>query len=172
MAMSRERKEKELVNYKKDFEENETVVVAQYSGLTVAQMTDLRSRLRDAGAGFKVTKNSLAKRAAQGTRFEGIVDMFKGPVGIATSQDPVAAAKIAQEYTKENDKFIIIGGAYGEKVLDQKGVEALAKMPSLDEVRSTIVALINSPASKIAGALKTPGSKIAGAVKAIEEKAE
>ena len=172
MAMSRQKKETELEAYKARFEEVETVVVTHYSGLTVSQMTDLRAKLREQGASFKVTKNSLVKRALQGSRFEGIADMFTGPVGIATSQDPVAAAKVVQEYTKDNDKLIIMGGAYGEKVLDPKGVEALAKMPSIDEVRATIVMLINSPASKLAGAVKAPAGKVAGAVKAIAEKAE
>jgi large subunit ribosomal protein L10 len=172
MAMSRQKKEVELEAYKARFEENETIIVTQYSGLSVSQMTDLRARLRESGASFKVTKNSLAQRALEGTRFEGIKDLFKGPVGIATSQDPVAAAKVAYEYSKENEKLVLIGGAYGERVLDPQGVEALAKMPSIDEVRATIVMLINSPASKLAGAIKAPAGKIAGAVKTISEKAE
>lgn len=173
MAMSREKKESELKVYTDGFNgDMETMVVAQYSGMTVAQMSDLRSRLREAGANFKVTKNSLVKRALKGTRFEGASDLFAGPVGMATSQDPVAAAKVMQDFTKDNDKLIIMGGAYGEKILDPKGVEALAKMPSLDEVRATIAALIMSPASKLAGAVKAPAGKVAGAVKTISEKAE
>lgn len=173
MAMSRAKKQTELEAYKQGFEgDMETMVVAQYSGMSVAQLTDYRAKLREAGASFKVTKNSLVKRALKGTRFEGTADLFTGPVGIAVSSDPVAAAKISYEYAKENDKLVIMGGAYGEQVLDAKGVEALSKMPSLDEVRATIVMLINSPASKLAGALNAPGGKIAGAVKTISEKVE
>ena len=172
MAMSRAQKEQELEVLKQSFEENETVIVTHYSGLTVSQITYLRGRLREVGGKFKVTKNSLAKRAVVGTKFEGIGDLFTGPVGIATSTDPVAAAKATQAYAKENDKLVIVGGALGEKVLDAKAVEALSKMPGLDEVRATIVMLINSPARNIAGALKGPGGKLAGAVKTIGEKAE
>lgn len=173
MAMSRAKKEQELEAYKKGFEEGtETIVVAQYSGMTVSELTEFRGKLREAGATFKVTKNSLVKRALEGTRFEGTKDLFSGPVGMAISNDPVAPAKVAQAYAKENDKLIIMGGAMGETILDAKGVEALAKMPSLDEVRSTIVMLINSPARNIAGVLKGPAGKVAGAVKAIGEKAE
>ncbi len=172
MAMSRERKAKELVVYKKDFEENETVVIAQYSGLTVAQLSDFRSRLREVGASFKVTKNTLAKRAAEGTNTAGIADLFKGPVGIATSQDPVAAAKITYEYAKENDKLIIMGGNMGATILDQAGVEALAKMPSLDELRSKIVGILVTPQQRIATLCQAPAAQLARVMSAKAEKGE
>ncbi len=172
MGMSREQKEVEIKNLNERFETNETMVVTHYSGLTVHELEELRGDLRKEGATFKVTKNSLAKIAIKGTKFEGAAGLFSGPVGIATSEDPVAAAKIAHKFAKNNDKLIILGGAFGEKVLDVKGIEALAKMPSLDEVRATIAGLIMAPASNIASVVAAPGSKVAGAVKAVGEKAQ
>lgn len=172
MGMSREQKEVEIKNLNERFSNDETMVVTHYSGLTVSELEALRGDLRKEGATFKVTKNSLAKIAIKGTKFEGASDLFSGPVGIATSEDPVAAAKVAHKFAKDNDKLIILGGAFGEKVLDVQGIEALAKMPSLDEVRATIAGLIMAPASNIASAIAAPGSKVAGAVKAAGEKAQ
>lgn len=172
MGMSRAKKKDEIQQLNERFSNNETMVVTHYSGLTVAELSELRGALREQGASFKVTKNTLAKIAIKGTKFEGAADLFSGPVGIATSEDPVAAAKVAHKFAKENDKLIILGGAYGEKILDIKGVEALAKMPSLDEVRATIAGLIMAPASNIASAIAAPGSKVAGAVKAAGEQAQ
>ncbi len=172
MGMSRAEKEDEIKALNERFANDELVVVAHYSGLTVAELSDLRSQLREEGATFKVTKNSLAKLAVKGTQFEKIEGLFSGPTGVATSQDPVAAAKVAHKYAKDNDKLIILGGALGEEVLDAKGIEALAKMPGLDELRATIAAMIMAPANNIAGAVKAPGGKVAGAVKAVAEKAE
>ena len=172
MGMSREQKEVEIKNLNERFSNNETMVVTHYSGLSVGELESLRNDLRKEGAAFKVTKNSLARIAIKGTKFEGAADLFTGPVGIATSEDPVAAAKVAHKFAKDNNKLIILGGAFGEKVLDVKGIEALAKMPSLDEVRATIAGLIMAPASKIASAISAPGSKVAGAVKAAGEKAQ
>ncbi len=172
MGMSREQKEVEIKNLNERFSNDETMVVTHYSGLTVSELEALRGDLRKEGATFKVTKNSLAKIAIKGTKFEGASDLFSGPVGIATSEDPVAAAKVAHKFSKDNDKLIILGGAFGEKVLDVQGIEALAKMPSLDEVRATIAGLIMAPASNIASVVAAPGSKVAGAVKAAGEKAQ
>ena len=172
MGMSRTQKEAEVTALNERFANDEVVVVTHYDGLTVQELQALRADLRKEGASFKVTKNSLAKIAIKGTKFEAIGDMFAGPVGIATSEDPVAAAKVTQKFAKDNDKLKILGGAYGESVLDAKGIEALAKMPSLDEVRATIAGLIMAPASNLAGAVKAPAGKVAGAVKAAGEKAE
>lgn len=172
MGMSRAQKEAEVQALNERFANDEVVVVTHYSGLTVAKMQELRAELRKEGASFKVTKNSLAKLAVKGTKFEALGDMFTGPTGVASSVDPVAAAKIIHKFAKDNEKLVILGGAYGETVLDVKGIEALAKMPSLDEVRATIAGLIMAPASNLAGALKAPGGKVAGAVKAAGEKAE
>lgn len=170
--MDRNQKTAEVEALKQRLDDCETIVVAQYSGLTVAEMTDLRAKLRAAGANsFKVTKNSLMKIALQGSRFEEISDMFTGPVGIATSQDVVAAAKVAQEYAKGNSKFVIVGGAMGATVLDPKGVEALAKMPSLDELRGTLVGLLQAPATKVARVLQAPAQNMVGVTKAYGETA-
>ncbi len=169
--MNREQKATEIENLKQRIENSETVVVAQYSGLTVAEMTELRSKLREAGAdGFKVTKNTLMKLALDGSNFEGISELFQGPVGIATSQDPVAAAKAVYEFAKDNEKLIIMGGAMGATVLDKAGVEALAKMPSLDELRGKIVGILQTPAQNIARVLQAPAQNMVGVTKAYGEK--
>lgn len=172
MGMSRAQKEAEIQELKERFDGDELVVVTHYSGLTVKQLTDLRGELRKEGASFKVTKNTLAKIALKGTKFEGIGNMLTGPTGVATSKDAVAAARVAHKYAKANDRLVILGGALGSQILDAKGVEALAKMPSLDELRATIVTLIMSPARNLAGALNAPGGNIAGAIKTIADKAE
>ena len=147
-----------------------SVVVCHYKGLTVAEITDFRSKLRELGGSFKVAKNTLAKRALKGTDYEGLEDLFAGPTGIAVSQDPVAAAKVAHEFAKENDKLIILGGGLGADVLDKAGVEALAKLPSLDELRSKLVGLFQAPATKIARVLQAPAQQVVGVTKAYGEK--
>lgn len=172
MGMSRAQKEDEIKALNERFSNEELVVVAHYSGLTVSEISDFRAQLREQGATFKVTKNSLAKIAIKGTKFEELEGLFSGPTGVATSQDPVAAAKVAHKYAKENEKLIILGGALGAEILDTKEIEALAKMPGLDELRATIATLIMSPARNLAGALDAPGGKVAGAVKAVADKAE
>jgi large subunit ribosomal protein L10 len=170
MGMNRAEKEQEIKDLNDRFENSEVVVVAHYSGLTVAQMDDYRSKLREAGATFKVTKNSLTKRALKGTRYEQIGDMFAGPTGVATSQDPVAAAKITHEFAKENDKLIILGGAMGEVLLSQEAVAQLASLPSLDELRSKIVGLLVAPATQVARVLQAPAQAMVGVTKAYSEK--
>src|SRR6201990_2053967 len=129
-------------------------VVAHYSGMTVAQMSDLRSRMNAAGASFRVAKNRLAVRALKGTPVEGIAHLFKGPTGIAVSSDPIAASKVAAAYAKDNDKLVILGGSVGATALDAVGGKALATLPSLDELRGKIVGLLVAPATKIAGILQ------------------
>ena len=147
-----------------------SVVVAHYSGLTVAEMSDLRARMRQAGAAFKVAKNRLVVRALAGTAAEPIAHLFKGPTGIAISQDPVAASKVAVGFAKENDKLVILGGVVGETALDVAGVKALAELPSLDELRGKIVGLIQAPATKIAGVLAAPAGQLARVVGAYSTK--
>jgi large subunit ribosomal protein L10 len=137
------------------------VVVTHYSGLTVAEMTDLRVKMRKAGASFKVTKNRLTKLALQGTAYEGIADLFTGPTAIATSADPVAAAKVAAEFAKTNDKLKILGGSLGGNRLDVDGVKALATLPSLDELRAKLLGMISTPATRIAGVLQAPAGQLA-----------
>ena len=137
------------------------VVVTQQSGLTVAEVTELRRRMRAAGAGFKVTKNRLARLAIAGTKFESLGSMLKGPTAIAMSKDPVAAAKVAVDYANQNDKLQIVGGALGEKLLDKEGVKALARLPSLDELRGKLVGMLQTPAARIVGVLQAPGGQLA-----------
>ena len=151
--MRKEQKEQVVQDLKKLFEENELMVVTHNEGLTDAEITELRTQLRESGAGLKVTKNTLAKIAAKGTKFEGMVDILTGPSAIAFSNDPVAAAKIAVKFAKNNDKFIVIGGANAEGVLDLDAVNAIALLPSMDEARAMIVGMISTPASRIARCL-------------------
>jgi len=142
------------------------VVVTHQTGLTVAESSDLRGRMREAGAGFKVTKNRLTKIALQGTKYEDISDLFTGPTAMGTSADPVAAAKVLVNFAKENDKLTVIGGSLDGKVLDKAGVEALAKLPSLDELRAKLVGLLNAPATQVARVTKAPAAKLARVIQA------
>ena len=146
------------------------VVVARNLGLTVGQSTDLRTKMRDAGASFKVTKNNLAKLAIQGTAYAGIASMLTGPTGFATSVDPVAAAKVAVDFAKTTDKFEIVGGAMGDTVLDADGIKALATLPSLDELRAKIVGLVQAPATKLVQIVQAPAGQLARVLAAYAEK--
>jgi large subunit ribosomal protein L10 len=152
------------------FAESGSVVVAHYSGMTVAQMGDLRSRARAVGASFKVAKNRLAVRALKGTAIEGISHLFKGPTGIAFSKDPVAASKVIAAYAKENDKLVILGGSVGAQALDVNGVKALAELPSLDALRGKLLGLILAPATKIAGVVQAPAGQLARVIGAYSKK--
>ena len=152
------------------FSDAGSVVVAHYTGLTVAELSDLRSRMRAAGASFRVAKNRLAVRALQGTAIEGISDLFKGPTGIAISKDPVSAAKVSAAYAKDNAKLVILGGSVGTTTLDANGVKALATLPSLDELRGKIVGLLVAPATKIAGVVAAPAGQLARVIGAYSTK--
>jgi large subunit ribosomal protein L10 len=143
------------------FNEVGVVVVTRNLGLTVAQSTALRLKMRDAGATYKVTKNSLAKIAAKDTQYASISDMLTGPVALATSIDPVAAAKVVVDFAKTNDKLEIVGGAMGDTALDVNGVKALAELPSLDQLRATIVGLIQAPATKLVQIVQAPAGQLA-----------
>lgn len=147
------------------------VVVAHYSGLTVAEMSDLRSRMRAAGASFRVAKNRLAKRALEGTPAAGISDLFTGPTGIGYSADPVAAPKVLVTYAKQNEKLVILGGVAVGAVLDAGGVRALAELPSLDQLRGRIIGLLQAPATRIAGVLQAPAGQLARVFLAYAKKA-
>ena len=146
------------------------VVVTHYSGLTVAEMTDLRGKMRAAGANFKVTKNRLTKLALVGTEFESIADLFVGPTAIAVSRDPVAAAKVVADYAKTNDKLKILGGSLGSLRLDVNGVKALATLPSLDELRAKLLGMLSTPATRIAGVLQAPAGQLARVLRAKADK--
>jgi large subunit ribosomal protein L10 len=171
MGMNRAQKETEIQELNERFANDELVVLTHYSGLTVKEIGDLRAQLRAEGASFKVTKNTLAKIALKGTKFEGIGDLFAGPTGVASSQDPVAAAKIAHKFAKDNKKLIIVGGALGEKVLSVEDVQQLASLPSLDELRSKLVGLLVAAPTKLAGILQAPARDLVGVTKAYGEKA-
>lgn len=146
------------------------VVVTHYLGLSVAETEDLRGRLRKEGAAFKVVKNRLAQKALGGAG-DAAHALFKGPVAIAYGPDPVSAAKAATAFAKDNDKLVIIGALMGQEVLDAKSVQALAKLPSLDELRAKIVGLVQAPATKIAGVLQAPAGQLARVVGAYAAKA-
>lgn len=159
--MDRAQKQEAIEALKGVFADSGAVVVTHYMGLTVAEMTDLRGKLREQGAQLKVVKNTLAQKALDGSVGEAGDALFKGPVAIAFAPDPVSAAKVATQYAKENDKFTVIGGLMGQQVLDQKGVSALATLPSLDQLRGKIIGLIQAPATKIAGVLQAPAGQLA-----------
>lgn len=159
--MKRAEKEELVTHLQGVFSNAGVVVVAHYSGLTVAQMTVLRSRMSEAGGNVKVTKNRLAKLALDGTPVAGIADHFTGPTAIAYSDDPVAAPRIAAAFAKDNEQFVILGGAMGETLLDVDGVKALAELPSLDELRGKLVGMISTPATRIAGVLQAPAGQLA-----------
>ncbi len=150
------------------------VVVTQQQGLTVGEANELRRKMRAAGATYRVTKNRLVRIALEDTPYSELADLFSGPIGIAYSADPVAAAKVVVDYAKGNDKLIVLGGGLGEDTLDASGVKALASLPSLDELRAKIVGLLQAPATKVAGVLQAPGGQLArvlGAYAATEEAA-
>ena len=152
------------------FKSTKVVVVAHYSGLTVPQMQTLRRQMKQAGASVKVAKTRLAKIALEGSEVASIAPLMKGPTLIAFSGDPVAAPKVAVDFAKTNERFIILGGAMGTTALDPNGVKALAALPSLDELRARIVGLIQAPATKIAQVVIAPASKVARVVQAYASK--
>jgi large subunit ribosomal protein L10 len=152
------------------FKDAGAVVVAHYAGMTVAQMTDYRRRMAEAGGKVKVAKNKLAVLALKGTDAAGIADLFKGQTCIAYSKDPIAAAKIAVKYSKDNEKLVILGGSMGNTVLDANAVKALADLPSLDELRAQLLGLLQAPASKLVRTINEPGSAIARLLQAKVDK--
>lgn len=159
--MNRDTKEQVASALHEVLESANLVVVTHFSGMTVAESTDLRRQMKEAGASFRVTKNSLAKRALEGTQFSSLSEMFSGPVAIAVSEDPVAAARVVVGFAKKNEKLVIVGGALGTDVLDPVGVKALAELPSLDELRAKLVGLVQAPATKVAGVLQAPAGQLA-----------
>lgn len=168
--MNRDDKQQFVAEMREVFETAEGVIVTQYKGLTVAQITALRAQMRAAGAGFKVTKNRLTRIALEGTKFAALADHFTGPTAIAFSADPAAAAKVASNFAKTNDKLVVIGGAIGELVLNEQGVKALAELPSLDELRAKLVGMIQTPAQRLATLTSAPASQIARVLSAYADK--
>ena len=159
--MNRAEKAESIETLKGVFADAGAVVVTHYMGLTVAEMTDLRLRLRKEGAAIKVVKNTLAQKALAGSLGEKGDALFTGPVAIAYAPDPVSAAKVAAQFAKENDKFTLVGGFMGEEVLDQHAVKALATLPSLDELRGKLIGLLQAPATKVAGVVQAPAAQLA-----------
>ena len=159
--MDRSQKAESVASLNAVFNQAGVVVVTRNLGLTVAQSTELRTKIREAGATYKVAKNRLAKLAIQDTDYVGIGDFLTGPTALASSEDPVAAAKAVVEFAKANDKIEIVGGSMGTQVLTPEGVKALASMPSLDELRATLIGLVQAPATKIAQLTTAPAAKLA-----------
>jgi large subunit ribosomal protein L10 len=168
--MDRAQKAEEVEALKGVFAKAGVVVVGHYSGLTVADMTTLRNRLRKEGAALKVVKNRLVQRAIDGTAKSAAASLFTGPTAIAYSADPIAAAKVAVAYAKEKEQFAILGGLFGDELLDKNAVTALATLPSLDELRGKIIGLVQAPATKIAGVLAAPGGQLARVINAYATK--
>jgi large subunit ribosomal protein L10 len=164
--MNREEKTELIETLQATLSEATTVVVTHQSGMTVAESTELRTKMREAGAGYKVTKNRVTRIALQDTKFQDLTDLFTGPTAMGSSSDPVAAAKVLVEFAKDNDKLSIVGGSLDGKILDKAGVEALAKMPSLDELRAKLVGLLNAPATKVARVAQAPAAQLARVIKA------
>lgn len=168
--MERAAKSEAIASLGQLFKSTKVVVVAHYSGLTVAQMQTLRRQMKQAGAAVKVAKNRLAKIALEGSDVASIAPLLKGPTLIAFSGDPVAAPKVAVDFAKANERFVIIGGAMGKTSLDPNGIKALAALPSLDELRAKIVGLIQAPATKVAQVVNAPAAKLARVVQAYAAK--
>lgn len=159
--MDRSQKEELVASLHQTFSEMNLVVVTQQSGMTVAEASDLRRKMLEAGASYKVTKNRLTRLALEGTKYEALKELFTGPTAIAVSEDPVAAAKVAVEFAKANEKLTIVGGAMGETTLDPDAIKALATLPSLDELRGKLIGVLQAPATKVAGVVQAPASQLA-----------
>ncbi len=170
--MERAAKENIVAGLREIFESSTLVVVTQFSGLTVAEATDLRVKMREAGAKFQVTKNRLVLRALDGTQFNDMAGLFTGATAIAYSKDAVAAAKVTVEYAKKNDKLVVIGGSLEGDTLDVASVKALAELPSLDELRGKLVGLLQTPATRVAGVLQAPAGQLARVMSAYAENSE
>ncbi|MDE3060556.1 MAG: 50S ribosomal protein L10 [Pseudomonadota bacterium] len=164
--MNRAEKQALIEDVNARFTKAQIALVVHNNGLTVAQMSELRRKMREAGAEFKVAKNRLAKLAAKDTKFANIAELLKGPTAIATSEDPVAVAKGIVDFAKANEKLVIVGGAYGEQKLDVSAIQALSKLPSLDQLRGKIIGLLQAPAQRIASILQAPGGQVARVIAA------
>lgn len=169
--MDRSEKEQLVSSLRQDLEASNLLIVAQQTGLTVAQVSDLRRQMREAGAQYKVAKNTLARLAIAGTENEPIVSFLTGPTALAYSKDPVAAAKVTIKFANTNDKFKVIGGALNGRILNAKDIENLSRLPSLDELRAKIIGVISTPATRIAGVLQAPAGQLARVFSAYGKKA-
>ena len=165
-TVDRAQKEKVVDELGQVFSEAGVIVVMHYQGLTVAEMSDLRNRMRDAGGRVRVAKNRLARIALEGKSVQGLDEYLIGQTALAYSPDPIAAPKVVADYARKNQKLVILGGAMGATILDADGVKALAALPSLDELRATLIGLLNAPATKIARTIKEPGGQLARVMQA------
>lgn len=172
MTMRQPEKNKLIESVNSGLKSSQVLLVSHYKGLTVAEMSDLRKRARDVGARLQVTKNLLAKRAIKDTEFEAAEPMLKGQTVLAFSKDPVSAAKCLVDYAKTNEKLVVIGGVFSNQTLDVKAIEALSKLPSLDELRAKIIGMLKTPATRIASVLQAPGGQVARVIAAKAKKAE
>ncbi len=170
--MDRAQKEAQVATLHELFDETVIIVVTHYSGLTVADMADLRNQMREAGAGFKVTKNRLTRLALEGTKFQELSDLFVGPTAIAYSEDPLAAARVAVNFAKKNQNLVVLGGALEARRFDVEGIRALAALPSLDELRARIVGMLSTPATRVAAVLQAPAGQVARVVGAYAARGE
>lgn len=159
--MNKQEKEAQVAKLNADFNSATSLIVTHYTGLNVDEITALRNSLREKGAVFKVTKNSLAKLALKGTKYEDLTEFFTGPTAIAFSEDPVSAAKGVVDFANDNEKLVILGGALDDKVMDIASIKALAKLPSLDELRAKLISMIQTPATRIAGVVQAPAGQLA-----------
>jgi large subunit ribosomal protein L10 len=159
--VDRSQKEELVASLHRTFAETNLIIVTQQTGMTVAEVSDLRRKMRDAGASYKVTKNRLTRLALEGTKFEALKELFTGPTAVAVSLDPVAAAKVCVAYAKANEKLIIVGGAMGETQLDAQAIQSLATLPSLDQLRGKLIGLLQAPATKVAGVVQAPAAQLA-----------
>jgi large subunit ribosomal protein L10 len=159
--VDRSQKEELVASLHQTFSETNLVVITQQSGMTVAEVSDLRRKMLAAGASYKVTKNRLTRLALEGTKFEALKELFTGPTAVAVSADPVAAAKVCVAFAKANEKLIIVGGAMGETKLDPQAIQALATLPSLDELRGKLIGVLQAPATKVAGVVQAPAAQLA-----------
>ena len=157
--MNREEKTELLAELNGIFQGAESVVLAEYIGLTVAEAEALRKKIREAGASLRVTKNRIARLALKDTKFEGLADLFKGPVVMAYANDPIAACKACVQFAKENEKLVIVGGALSDKMLTLNEIKELASIPSMDELRAKLIGLLQAPASKVARVCKAYSEK-------------
>jgi len=165
-------KEELVASLHRLFNETSVLVVTHYSGLNVAKMNELRDKMREAGAGFKVIKNRLTRLAIADTKYQDLSDLFTGPTAIAYSKDPVSAPKVVVNFAKQNDQLVVLGGFFDDQRLDRESVKALASLPSLDELRGGIVGMLNAPATHLVGILQAPGGQVARVVGAYEQSGE
>ena len=170
--MDRSQKQELVAQMQDRLQDASAIIVTRQTGLSVSEATELRRSIREAGAEFKVLKNTLAKLALKGTKFEALKDLMSGPTGIAFSQDPIGAAKASVKFADDNDKFEVVGGMLDQKILEVGDVKALAKLPSLDELRGKIIGVISAPATKLAVLAKEPAGGLARVLNARGQQSE